>query len=198
MSENRELVAKLASVPTVDVSAQRSLRKQLNYHLTSGANREPLGAKKMSHKRPADDFTSRATSKLRKIREDRTTVIESYQSTQRITVDLTHDEDAVESSASALAHHQGLAAGRSGTIKHEIQPSIRAATNFSLHRILDGLKHSEANIDRDREILKERWELDAELQRQSVTDDLQVLNECFLAAKTALRDAVMIVEDRLV
>lgn len=205
MSENRDLAAQLASVPTFDVSAQRSLRKQLNYDASSGANREPLGAK-MSNKRTADDFTPRPTSKIRKIREDHTTVINSYQSTQRITIDLTQEEDAVDSSARSCSSHpalgnltnyQSMAPGRSGNNKQEVQQSNRSATNSSLHKILDGLKQSEANIEKDREILKERWELDVDLQLQSVTDDLQILNECFLRAKNAIRDAIMIVEDRL-
>ena len=209
ISENRDLEAKLASVPTFDVSAQRSLRKQLNYDASSGANREPLGAK-MSNKRTADDFTPRPTSKMRKIREDHTTVIKSYQSTQRIIIDLTQYEDTIDSSARSCSSHpalgnltsyQSMAPGRSVNNKREVQlfrqQSIRTTTNSSLHKILDGLKQSEANIEKDREILRERWELDVDLQLQSVTDDLQILNECFLRAKNTIREAIMIVEDRL-
>ncbi|MCJ1425081.1 hypothetical protein MMC29_002969 [Sticta canariensis] len=209
MSEDRDLEAKLASVPTFDVSAQRSLRKQLNYDASSGANREPLGAK-MSNKRTADDFTPRPTSKMRKTREDHTTVIKSYQSTQRITIDLTQEEDAVDSSARPCSSHpalgdltnyQSMVPGRYGNNMQEVQQfrqqSIRTTTNSSLHRILDGLKQSEANIEKDREILKERWDVDVDLQLQSVTEDLQILNECFLRAKNAIREAITIVEDRL-
>lgn len=94
-----------------------------------------------------------------------------------------------------------MAPGRTGKkrqkTQHFHQQSVRTTTSASLYKVLQTLRLSEANLEKDREILKERWELDTDLQLQTVTNDLQDLNGCFIRAKNAIREAIAIVEERL-
>ena len=49
----------------------------------------------------------------------------------------------------------------------------------------------------DRDALRERWEIDAGLQLQHVTDDLADLNARFTEAEQVISSAINIVEEKL-
>lgn len=213
IKEYRDL-GQIPSVPAFNASAQRILRKEL-YDDTvfysprrsvSGTIREPLGAR-VSHKRTADCLTPRPSSKIRKIKEDHTPVIKSSQSIQKPIFDLTQEESAAHTSARLcssrsplrdITNYQSMMPGRCVKREQESQQfhqqSVRTETNVSLYKIHQNLKLSQANIGKDRETLRERWELDVELQLQTVTDDLQTLNEYFSRAENAIREAIAVVE----
>lgn len=213
MREYRDL-GNIPSMPASNARAQRILREELDddavfysaRRTLSGASREPLGAR-MSNKRTADCFTPRPSSKIRKIKEDHTPIIKSSQSTQKTIFDLTQEENAIHTAARLcssrsplrdITNYRSMLPGRSVKKEQESQQfhqqSVRTTTNVSLYKIHQNLKLSQANIEKDREVLRERWELDVDLQLQTVTDDLQTLNEYFSRAENATKEAIAVVE----
>lgn len=54
-----------------------------------------------------------------------------------------------------------------------------------------------AEIDADRDTLRERWEDDIELKQPAVTEDLAELNECFSHAQEALMDGIDTIKKKL-
>lgn len=216
MREYRDL-GRIPSLSAFDVSAQETVREQLDDNALPyptrrtdfTADREPLGPR-MSNKRTVDDCTPRSASKIRKLREDHSTAIESFHLTQRTEFDPGQEENAVNASARScssrsalrnLANYRRMAPSRSSKKKQEAQhmhqQPVHTTTDILLYRVLQGLKLSKATIGKNREILSERWEIDAGLQLQTVTDDLQRLNECFSRAGNAIREAITVVEERL-
>ena len=67
----------------------------------------------------------------------------------------------------------------------------------TLAQIASKLRASAHAIDVDRGTLRQRWEVDENLQLQSVTDHLSDLNECFTRAEDGIRDALEVIEKRL-
>lgn len=76
------------------------------------------------------------------------------------------------------------------------QQIVRATTSVSFQKVLQKLKLGGVSLEKDRSILRKRWELDMDLQVQTVTDDLQSLNACLLTAENAIREAVAVIEER--
>ena len=78
--------------------------------------------------------------------------------------------------------------------QEQVQKTI---TTTALHKIVARLRNTEEAIDKDREFLRKRWEMDTILQLQTVTDSLLELNECFQRAEDGIRDALSIINERL-
>lgn len=216
VTEYRDL-EKIPSVPEFNFNKQRMKGEQLDDDTVSystrrsitGANRDPVGPR-TSGKRTGDDFTPGPASKIRRITEDHTTVIESYQSTQRTTTNLNQEEYTAHTSARSctsrlvfgnVTDYLHMTPDRSGKKKqgfqHFCQQSVRTTTKVSLDKVLQNLKLNETNLKKDREILKERWEADVDLQLQTVTNDLQDLRGCFARAENAISEAIAVIEDRV-
>ena len=77
------------------------------------------------------------------------------------------------------------------------QQLIRNQTTAALKKTIRHLGIAEEDIDKDRDLLRDRWEVDRGLQLQSVTDDLSLVNDCFLEAQRQLKSAAVRIEDRL-
>lgn len=77
------------------------------------------------------------------------------------------------------------------------QARSQRVTNITLSRVLDGLEGSAFQLDKDRDGLRQRWEVDTNLQLQTVTDHLGELNECFTRAEEAIAEGIAIVRERL-
>ena len=216
VTEYRDL-EKIPSVPEFNFSKQRTKREQLDDGTVSystrrsitGANRESVGPR-TSSKRTGDDFTPSPASKIRRITEDHTTVIKSYQSSQRTTTHLNQEEYTAHTSA--LSCTSCLVFGnvtdclhvtpdrfdtKKQGFQHFYQQSVHTTTKVSLDKVLQNLKLNEKNLKRDREILRERWEADVDLQLKTVTDDLQDLSGCFARAENAISEAIAVIEDRI-
>ena len=78
---------------------------------------------------------------------------------------------------------------------HERNASARTAN--ALNDISRTLSEQIAKLSRAREILKNRWDQDHNLQLQTVTDDLAQLNQCFGRMEDAGRDSLDLIQDRL-
>lgn len=70
-------------------------------------------------------------------------------------------------------------------------------TSRTLHKIVKQLRHHEGLIDVHRDSLRKRWEADASLQLQTVTDHLRDLNDIFRSVEVGIRDAVVIINEHL-
>lgn len=79
--------------------------------------------------------------------------------------------------------------------KHELEQ--KNSTTNVLQKIVTRLRNTEVSIDKDRDRLRKRWELDTSLQLQTTTDSLSDLNECFTRVEEGLRDALAIINERL-
>lgn len=66
-----------------------------------------------------------------------------------------------------------------------------------LAKIASKLRASAHALSVDREILRQRWELDEMLQFQQITDHLADLNECFTTAENGIYGALEVIENRL-
>lgn len=66
-----------------------------------------------------------------------------------------------------------------------------------LARIASRLYAVAHNIDSDRDTLRERWEIDVDLQIQQTTETLADLNTHFQRAEASVAEAIAIVERRL-
>jgi hypothetical protein len=73
----------------------------------------------------------------------------------------------------------------------------RNSTTNILQKIVTRLQNTEKSIDKDRDRLRNRWEMDTGLQVQTVTDSLSDLNECFARIEDGIRDALAIINERL-
>lgn len=85
--------------------------------------------------------------------------------------------------------------GGQAITNHELEQ--RNSTAKVLQKIVTGLQNTEKSIDKDRDRLRDRWEMDTNLQIQTVTDSLSDLNECFTRVEDAVRDALAIITERL-
>lgn len=81
-------------------------------------------------------------------------------------------------------------------VKYSHQQIVQATTSVSIQKILQKLKIGGVSLEKDRSILRKRWEIDIDLQMETVTDDLQSLNACFLTAENAIEEAIAIIEKR--
>ena len=70
-------------------------------------------------------------------------------------------------------------------------------TSDIIARIGSRLHATAADIDADRNVLRQLWEFDNELKDQGVTNDLAELNECFTRAEEAIMYGTAIIEERL-
>ena len=66
-----------------------------------------------------------------------------------------------------------------------------------LVKIASKLRASDHGISTDRETLRQRWEVNINMQRQSVTDHLAELIEFFANAQDSIEDALAVIEDKL-
>lgn len=64
-------------------------------------------------------------------------------------------------------------------------------------RIASKLRASAYALAVDRDTLRQRWEVDEDLQLQTVTDHFIDLNEYFCTAEDGIRDALDVIERRL-
>lgn len=74
---------------------------------------------------------------------------------------------------------------------------VHGETIGVLAKIASKLRASAHAIDIDRDTLRQRWEVDGNLQRQTVTDHLADLNHYFTRAEDGIRDALTVIEDSL-
>ena len=74
---------------------------------------------------------------------------------------------------------------------------IDRETTVIFAKIASKLRASGHAVDVDRDTLRERWNVDAHLQTQRVTDHLQELNECFTRVEDAIGDALSVIEGHL-
>ena len=74
---------------------------------------------------------------------------------------------------------------------------VQRETTGVLAKIASKLRASAHALDVDRDTLRQRWEIDGNLQLQQVTKYLAELNECFTKAENGIKDALMVIEDRL-
>lgn len=72
----------------------------------------------------------------------------------------------------------------------------RESAGFMAH-IASKLRASAHAVAVDRDALRRRWAVDEKLRLQSVTDHLEDLNECFGRAEDGMRDALDVIERRL-
>ena len=70
-------------------------------------------------------------------------------------------------------------------------------TTTIIARIASRLHATNADIDSDRDVLRQRWEVDNQLKHQEVTNDLGELNACFARAEEAILDGIAVIEERL-
>ena len=77
------------------------------------------------------------------------------------------------------------------------QNIIHNDTTTTLARCASKLRGASHDIEIDRDSLRERWEMDAELQLQDATENLADLNARFMEAEQAIANAVAIVEVKL-
>lgn len=77
----------------------------------------------------------------------------------------------------------------------KVQPP--PTTTATITKIASRLHGIVANIDEDRDTLRQRWDDDPELKTQVVTNDLAQLNECFTRAEEAVIDGIGIIQERL-
>ncbi len=73
----------------------------------------------------------------------------------------------------------------------------RNVTTIALQKIATRLRNIEEAIDKDRDKLRKRWELDTSLQLQTVTDNLSEINDCFTRVEGGIRDALTVINERL-
>ena len=66
-----------------------------------------------------------------------------------------------------------------------------------LAKIASKLRASAYALDVDQETLRRRWEADSRLQYQDVTDHLSELNTCFTTAEDGIKDALRVIENKL-
>lgn len=66
-----------------------------------------------------------------------------------------------------------------------------------LAKIASKLRASVHALEVDRETLRQRWEVDSELQLQHVTDHLATLNGCFARAENGIHAALEVIEKGL-
>jgi flagellar biosynthesis chaperone FliJ len=85
--------------------------------------------------------------------------------------------------------------GEQAITKHEVEQ--RNNTVKVLQKIVTRLQNTEKSIDKDRDRLRNRWEMDTRLQVQTVTDNLSDLNECFTRVENGVRDALAIINERV-
>ena len=193
---------KIPSVPAFVISAKQILQT-INYNRAArknltGANRKPLKAK-ISNKRAADGLEPRLASEVKRIRRNNDIYVRTIQSSQSMA---THAEPRSywpHPIPSKFSNNQVVKRNKKSkkqAARKAAQLAIRQATMMAFDKVHQRLKVGEANIGKDRETLRVQWDLDVNLQLQTVTDDLEILNECFTKAETAIRDAIMIIEDR--
>ena len=70
-------------------------------------------------------------------------------------------------------------------------------TTALLARVASKLYATAADIDADRSILRERWDVDDELQGEAPTEALSHLNNCFKKIEEAVGDGARTIEDSL-
>jgi hypothetical protein len=75
----------------------------------------------------------------------------------------------------------------------ESQSMIRAKTRAEFEKVLLRLRGNEQTLRKNRDVLRQRWELDVELQLQTVTNHLKQLNDCFERAEQAIQEATSLV-----
>ena len=196
----------IPSVPPFVISADEIIRNMnrtnssndLGYYQFGSDSSSPVHpARKRMIEGNAFHFTS---SKKLKVQSPKSPMIED-----RIVIDLTEDTPMESSPARLYSPRPVLA----NTTNQASQASIkeparkrpdqheRSVTTSALHRIVNRLRSNEAAIDKDRDILRKRWDMDMNLQLQTVTDHLLELNECFKRAEDGIRDALTIINERL-
>ena len=81
------------------------------------------------------------------------------------------------------------------TAHSEPQTVIQPQTQLQFHKVLSRLRYIESNLKKNRTVLRKQWDADPNLQRQTVTDELGTLNECFERAETATQEAIALVQN---
>ena len=66
-----------------------------------------------------------------------------------------------------------------------------------LGRVATNMFAIAGDINADRNILRERWEVDDDLKKIQTTDDLATLNKCFVRIESAVEDGTRIIEEKL-
>lgn len=190
----------IPSVPAFVLSAKQILQNINNNRVArqtvTGANREPLEAR-ISIKRAADGFEPRSASEVKRIKREDTLFKEPSQSLATNAEPQSYKSRPVLSKLVNNRVVKPKKVSKRQAARRAAQIAIRQATRAAFEKVHNKLTTSEANIGKDRETLRVRWELDVNLQLQTVTDDLQILNECFTRAESAIRDATRMIEDRL-
>jgi hypothetical protein len=81
------------------------------------------------------------------------------------------------------------------------QPELRTAesvkTRAEFQKVLVRLRGNEFNLNKNRDVLRHRWEADVNLRLQTVTDKLQLLSECFDRTERATQEAIELIESQL-
>lgn len=160
------------------------------------------------NKRPSNtNYQPRPAKKVKSSNLQRTTT------NNKVTIDLTQDDSTYDDSVGAYTHPSrlGLVPGTkrgqgppsstpqsAGQVRTEYRGRImHTQTANALNGISNVLSVQLDQLARARESLKCRWDQDRDLQVQTVTDDLAALNSCFGQMEEAGRDALDIVQGRL-
>ncbi|KAL8828197.1 MAG: hypothetical protein Q9191_002724 [Dirinaria sp. TL-2023a] len=146
-----------------------------------------------------DNYWPAATKKLK------TSASQPTPASHSTIIDLTQD-DSPNQQGNNLTHHQAMA--NQSFLSERLLPSAQARasnrereTRLQTFKALDTISNvlsaQMAQIVNARERLRKRWDMDRNLQLQTVTDVLVDLNGKFGIMEDAGRDAVRLIKDRL-
>lgn len=168
----------------------------------TGANLEPLPSRSLKKRGTNEDFLDDG-SRPKKIKAETRSVIDltkdqSAAATNRI-IDLT-DNDSTNVILPLRPRLQQVTQlprrKKKPADQPEPQTPIQQRTEAEFQTVLVRLKQNEANMNKNRDVLRKRWEADTDLRRQSVTDDLKQLNGFFKREEDAILDAITLMESR--
>ncbi|KAG8528185.1 uncharacterized protein KY384_007102 [Bacidia gigantensis] len=182
------------------------------------SNRIPLRPRSNNTKRPTGYFVDVVGSDPKRVKTETSSQRSFGNENAPISadiIDLTQDQPThIKTSSSQLPSRapstrpgpqvRPVPRARSGNHRNKAprkrqvpQNVIRDDTSSILARCASKLRAAAHSMDMDRESLRERWEIDADLKLQSVTDDLGDLNAKFHECQETMVQATRIVEEKL-
>ena len=206
---------RMPSVPAFVVSAKQLInnldsttRAPHSTHTpATGTNNVALGSR-ASKKRNADiiDLVSSSPKRAKTEPPAPATVIDLTQDDDATTKFVPTDTTRRISSRPALTDITNGGAGlkpsqhrkrRKKSARFPREQNIHAESLGTLAKIASKLRASAHALEMDREALRQRWEVDEELQLHHVTENLTELNEYFTATENGIHAALEVIETRL-
>ena len=166
----------------------------------TGTNNEALG-RRASNKRHVDVTDLLSSSPKRTKTEAPPNVIDLTQDDEPITKFISTNRRLPLRPALANVTNRSTGAKTSQKRRKSThfmrEQDIHRESIGTLAKIASKLRASANTLDVDREALRQRWEVDETLQRQSVTDLLAELNEYFTTIESGIYAALEVIEKRL-